>query len=66
VILEQIQKWLAITLVGAWVLTTLLIVIMIVIARIGLEDGFKLLSQVSGVTSGFVGVIVGYYFTRQK
>ena len=64
--MEAVQRWIALVIVGAWVLTTLVIVVVIVSARVNLEDGLKLLSQVSGVTSGFVGVIVGYYFTKAK
>jgi len=64
--MEPIQKWLSFVVIGAWVLSTLVIVVVIVAGRVDIETGLKLLSQVSGVTSGFVGVIIGYYFTRSK
>lgn len=63
---SDIRKVLAILIVGGWFVSGLLILLTIILGLISFKEGIEILKTVSSVTSGFVGMILGYYFTRDN
>ena len=64
--MSDIRKLITTIVLGVWAFTLLIVLALIVMQQISLEGGLQLLAQFSGVTSGFVGIIIGYYFTKDK
>ena len=62
--MDNVRKWLTYMVVGTWAVTALCVLVLIFTRQIDFESGLRLLTTVSGVTSGFVGVILGYYFSK--
>lgn len=64
--MSDTRKLIAILILGIWGVTLFICLGLIIFDEIGLDSGLTLLAQISGVTSGFVGIIIGYYFTNDK
>lgn len=64
--MNDVRKLITLVVLGIWAITLIIVLILIVTQQVGLEGGLQLLAQFSGVTSGFVGIIIGYYFTKDK
>jgi hypothetical protein len=62
--LDTTRNWLALILVGGFSLVTFLTVILVVIGILQSKDGIEVLKNFSSVYSGFVGLVVGYYFGK--
>jgi hypothetical protein len=63
---RDIRKILAVLIVGGWVVSAFLILLTIVTGLISFNEGVEILKTFSSVSSGFVGMILGYYFTRDN
>lgn len=63
---RDIRKVLAVLIVGGWLASAFLILLTIVIGLISFKEGVEILKTFSSVSSGFVGMILGYYFTRDN
>jgi hypothetical protein len=61
---EKIRTWLALLLVGGFSLVTFLTVILVAVGFLKWGDGIEILKSFSSVYSGFVGIVVGYYFGK--
>lgn len=59
----NIKNFIAIVLVLVFVISVALIAIFILIGVIDKDVGLDLLKNVTASTSGFVGIIVGHYFS---
>jgi hypothetical protein len=62
--MQQIRKWLSFLLVGSWAFSILAILIVSLFGLLPIEKGLDAIKVFSSVTSGFVGIVLGYYFTR--
>ena len=61
--MKDIRKTLALIIIGTWSATILLILFLIVFNLIDIVKGQEILKTFSSVSSGFVGMVFGYYFT---
>nr|VFJ55072.1 MAG: hypothetical protein BECKDK2373C_GA0170839_104633 [Candidatus Kentron sp. DK] len=61
--MNDMRKLLSIIVLGTWSGVIVLIFILMVFSLIDVEAGKELLKTFSSVSSGFVGLIFGYYFT---
>jgi len=64
--IEKIRTWLSFIVVGGFSLVAFLTVIFVVTGLLDSEGGIEILKTFSSVFSGFVGLVVGYYFGRDK
>jgi hypothetical protein len=63
---ETVRTWLSFVLVGGFSIVAFLTVILVVIGRLQSNDGIEMLKTFSSVFSGFVGLVVGYYFAKKE
>nr|VFK20881.1 MAG: hypothetical protein BECKLFY1418C_GA0070996_108011 [Candidatus Kentron sp. LFY] len=64
--MRDMRKVLSIIVLGTWSAGILLIFILIIFNLIDVEIGKELLKTFSSISSGFVGVVFGYYFTSRR
>jgi hypothetical protein len=64
--LEKVRTWLALLLVGGFSIVTFLTVILVTIGYLRWNDGIEVLKSFSSVYSGFVGIVLGYYFAKAE
>lgn len=62
--MDDIRKFISKVILGVWAFSLIVILILIIAKQIDLKGGIELLTQFSAVSSGFVGIILGYYFTK--
>lgn len=62
--IEKVRTWLALLLVGGFSLVTFLTVILAVVGFLSWSAGIEMLKSFSSVYSGFVGIVIGYYFGK--
>ena len=60
---KKLRSRLSFIIVGGFSFITFLIVVLIVVGFLQAEDGKDILKSFSSIFSGFVGIILGYYFT---
>ena len=63
---EKVRIWLALILVGGFSLVAFLTVILVATGVLQSNDGVEILKTFSSVYSGFVGLVVGYYFGKAE
>lgn len=61
---QKLRSSLALILVGGFFGVTFLIVILMVIGILQPSAGTEILKSFSSICSGFVGIVIGYYFTK--
>ena len=61
---ETLRGWLALILVGGFSCVSFLTVILVVIGMLQSNDGVYIVKTFSSVYSGFVGLVIGYYFGK--
>tara|TARA_R110002049_G_scaffold124494_2_gene280054 strand:+ start:582 stop:842 length:261 start_codon:yes stop_codon:yes gene_type:complete len=62
--MQTIRRNIAYTLVGVWGTSIILILFLMIFKLLDLTEGQEILKTFSSVTSGFVGMVLGFYFTR--
>jgi len=62
--MESTRRIIGLTIVFLWSLCILLILILMSIDLIDVTKGIEILKSFSSVSSGFVGLIIGYYFSK--
>ena len=63
---EKVRNWLAIILVGGFSIVTFATVILVIVGILQSNDGIEIIKTFSSVYSGFVGLVVGYYFGKSE
>lgn len=63
---HNIRTLLALVLVGGFSIVCFLIVILVTTGFLQSRDGTEILKTFSSVYSGFVGLIIGYYFGKHE
>jgi hypothetical protein len=63
---ETVRSWLSFILVGGFSVVVFLTVVLVVVGFLQSNDGIELLKTFSSVFSGFVGLVVGYYFAKKE
>ena len=63
--MQNVRRNIAYALVGVWGASILLILVLMIFKLVDLSEGQEILKTFSSVTSGFVGMILGFYFTRE-
>jgi hypothetical protein len=61
--MKDARKPLAFIIVGTWSVSILLILILLIFNLIEVGKGQEILKTFSSVSSGFVGMVFGYYFS---
>ena len=64
--MSKITRIIAILLVVQWALSISTILLFILLGMFNTNDGIDLLKSYSSISSGFVGIIVGYLFHSRK
>ena len=62
--MNKIRRNIAYALIGVWGICILLILLLMMFDLVNISEGQEILKTFSSVTSGFVGMILGFYFTR--
>ncbi|NMH63773.1 hypothetical protein [Shewanella salipaludis] len=63
---ERTRTWLAFILVGGFALVACLTVSLVITGFLQTNDAIEILKAFSSVFSGFVGLVIGYYFGRAE
>lgn len=63
--MNGIKKIIALVLVLQWVVSTSAILTLLILGAIDKNDGIDLLKNYSSITSGFVGIVIGYLFSSK-
>jgi len=63
---NHIRRTLSYLVVGSWAVSILFVLTIIVFGLVDMKQGFEILKNFSSISSGFVGVIIGYYFTNRN
>jgi len=61
---SKIKSIIGLAIIGTWSGSILLILLLMVFNVLDVNKGQEILKTFSSVSSGFVGLIVGYYFTH--
>lgn len=64
--IHKIRTLLALILVGGFSIVCFLTVILVITGILQSKDGTEILKTFSSVYSGFVGLIIGYYFGKHE
>ncbi len=62
--MNGMRKLLAVIVVGTWSVSIAMILLLMIFGLIDVAKGEDVLKTFSSVSSGFVGMVFGYYFTR--
>ena len=62
--MKDIRRFISVTVVGLWAASMFLILILMIFRMVTVDEGKDIFKSFSSVTSGFVGIVIGYYFTR--
>jgi hypothetical protein len=62
---EKIRQYLAFIVFGVYVFLFVFVFVVIIIGFMDVNSGIDLLKTMSGIFSGFIGVIIGYYFSKK-
>jgi len=63
---QKMRAWLALILVGGFSLLSFLTVGLVVVGFLHINDGIEILKAFASLYSGFVGIVVGYYFSKNS
>lgn len=63
--MENTRKIIGLTIIFLWSLCIVFILILMAIGLIDVDKGIEILKSFSSVSSGFVGLIIGYYFSKE-
>lgn len=63
---ETVRTWLSFILVGGFSAVAFLTVVLVIVGVLQSNDGVEILKTFSSVFSGFVGLVVGYYFAKKE
>jgi len=61
--MTELRKTIALIIIIQWVISISAILLLIVLDLLSSTEGMDLLKSYSSITSGFVGIIIGYLFT---
>lgn len=61
---ERVRAYLAFILVGGFALTSFTAVMLVLTGNLQTTEAIEILKAFSSVVSGFVGLVIGYYFGR--
>ena len=64
--MRDMRKVLALLVVGTWSFSIVVLLLLITFNFVDVAKGQEILKTFSSVSSGFVGMVFGYYFTRDK
>lgn len=64
--MSDLKKKIALIIVGQWVASISIILILVIFNLLKPSEGIEFLKSYSSITSGFVGIIIGYLFSSDN
>ena len=64
--MNDMRKYLAYIIIGTWSASIVIILLLMAFNIVDFERGQEIMKSFSSVTSGFVGIVIGYYFTHNS